>query len=463
MEGLDEYDAYLAYLCAGLGHVDRHQGLRDYCRGLTLEIPRKSVEPMAASLCPERTEAKHQTMHGFVAESAWSDADLRERVRQWVWPALVGDGDYYLIGDDTGQIKKGEHSVGVDRQYCGQVGKVENCQISVTLSVATEAGSLPVDQELYLPRPWAEDRVRRKKTGIPWQVKFRTKTTMAVAQVERALQKGMRPRAVLFDAGYGNDSELRDGLEALGLPYCVGIQSPTTVWAPGDEPAPLRPWNGRGRPATRRQPEPGGAKPVAVKILALNLAPAAWTPLTWREGANAPLSSRFAAVRVRCAHGPWQADRPPREEWLLIEWPPGVKEPTQYWLSTLDEATTLAELVRVAKLRWRIERDYREMKQHFGLSDYEGRNWRGFHHHWSLVIAVYGFVMAQRLRNPERGKKWGQAEAPVLSRLPSRGFRRANPAPCHRFHCHADPPAGSRHRSNPAPLPLLRPGQRGLF
>src|SRR5574338_899267 len=270
MEGLDEYDAYLAYLCEGLGHADRHQGLQDYCKGLTLDIPRKSVEPMAASLCPERTEAKHQTMHCFVAESAWSDAVLRERVRQWVWPDLVGDDDDYLIGDDTGQIKKGEHSVGVDRQYCGQVGKVENCQISVTLSAATEAGSVPVDQELYLPRQWAEDRARRKQAGIPWQVQFRTKTAIALAQVERAQQKGMHPQAVLFDAAYGNDSELRDGLHARGLPYCVGIQSPTTVWAPGDEPAPLRPWRGQGRPPTRRRPEPGGAQPVSVKALALS-------------------------------------------------------------------------------------------------------------------------------------------------------------------------------------------------
>ncbi|NYZ22874.1 IS701 family transposase, partial [Azospirillum oleiclasticum] len=260
----------------------------------------------------------------------------------------------------------------------------------------------PIAFRLYLPDVWAADAERRARAGIPGDVVFQTKPAIALDQIRAAVEAGVPPGVVLMDAGYGNDTDLRDGVSASGLTYVAGVQSSLTVWPPGVKPLSPKPWSGKGRPPKLLRRAPGHG-PVAVKALAESLAPGEWRPVTWREGTNAPLASRFAAVRVRPAHRDYWRNEPRAEEWLLIEWPESEEKPTRYWLSTLPEATPLDALVETAKLRWRIERDYLEVKQELGLGHYEGRGWRGFHHHATLCIAAYGFLIRERAAIPPSG------------------------------------------------------------
>ena len=399
-----ELDQYTAYLCEALGHADRHTGLTDYCRGLMLPIERKSVEPLAANLSPYHVCAKHQSLHHFVAKSGWSDKAVLRRVRDWVLPGMKTDGGLFWIVDDTGFPKKGKHSVGVARQYCGQLGKQDNCQVAVSLSVAGEAASVPVAYGLYLPEIWAGDAKRRREAGVPDNLKFATKPQISLAQIRQAKESGLTPGPVLADAGYGTDTSFREGLTELGLKYCVGVQPAVSVWAPGTAPLSPKP-RGKKGPLPKRLRRGPGHNPVSVKALAQGLAERTWEKIYWREGSNGKLVSRFAAVRVRPAHRDEQRRQPRAEEWLLIEWPKGEAEQAKYWLSTLPAGMRLKELVWTAKMRWRIERDYQELKQEFGLGHYEGRGWRGFHHHATLSIAAYGFLTGQRLRTGGVKKK----------------------------------------------------------
>src|SRR5215203_3680015 len=252
---------------------------------------------------------------------------------------------------------------------------------------------------LYLPQEWADDPVRRKTAGVPAEITFQTKPEIALDQLRAAVGAGLPRGVVLMDAGYGSDTQLRTDVTALGLSYIAGILSNTSVWAQGTAPLPPKPWSGRGRPPTLMRRD-GEHQPTSVKALALALEQAAWAEITWREGTADRLTSRFATVRVRAAHRDYWLSEPRPEEWLLIEWPEGEKEPTKYWLSTLPEDIGFARLVERAKLRWRIERDYQELKQELGLGHYEGRGWRGFHHHATLCIAAYGFLIAERVRIP---------------------------------------------------------------
>ena len=302
------------------------------------------------------------------------------------------------VVDDTGFPKKGRESVGVARQYCGQVGKQDNCRVAVSLSVTTEKASMPVAYRLYLPQSWIEDRQRRKKTGVPDSIQFQTKPEIALDQIRRARERGIPQGVVLADAGYGTDTGFRAELTKLQVTYVVGIQSTTTVWMPGDEPKPAPARKGNiGRPRKLLQRDAKN-QPVSVKELALSLPTEAWMKVTWRQGVKQKLHSRFTAMRVRPAHRDYWRSEPHPEEWLLIEWPAGESEPTKYWLSTLPADTALVELVHMGKHRWIIERDYQELKQELGLGHYEGRGWRGFHHHATLCIAAYGFLVAERNR-----------------------------------------------------------------
>ncbi len=392
------FAAYLDSLAQAAGHLDRAVPLESYCTGLLLPGERKSIEPMAARLAPDDVQRMHQSLHHFVANAPWSDEALLERVRHFVIPVMKRNGSVVAwIVDDTGFPKKGTHSVGVVRQYCGQVGKQENCRVAVSLSVATEQASLPIAWRLYLPEVWTKDRKRRKKAGIPKEISFATKPTIALQQIRKAVEEGVTPAPVLADAAYGNDSQFREGLTELRLPYIVGVQGPTTVWKPGEAPLSAKRWKGLGRPPKllRRDKH---HRPISVKQLAKSLAANAWKNTSWREGTKQRLHSRFAALRVRVAHRDyWRSERP-AEEWLLIEWPAGESEATKYWLSTLPAASKLVDLVKLAKHRWIIERDYEELKQELGLGHYEGRGWRGFHHHGTLCIAAYGFLIAERSR-----------------------------------------------------------------
>jgi SRSO17 transposase len=290
-----------------------------------------------------------------------------------------------------------ETAVGVARQYCGQVGKQDNCRVAVSLSVTTDSASMPVAYRLYLPEVWIKDDERRKKTGVPEEVQFQTKPDIALEQIRRALQRGVPQGVVLADAGYGNDTEFRLALTKMEMTYVMGVQSTVTVWKPGQEPKPARPYQGIGRPPKllRRDRK---HQPISAKDLALSLPSDSWKKVNWRQGVDKKLQSRFATVRVRPAHRDYWHAEPYPAEWLLIEWPVGESEPTKYWLSSLPLNLSLKQLVRLAKHRWIIERDYQELKQELGLGHYEGRGWRGFHHHATLCIAAYGFLVAERNR-----------------------------------------------------------------
>jgi SRSO17 transposase len=256
----------------------------------------------------------------FISQGGWSDEKVLGKVRETVLPEMVRHGpiEAWII-DDTGLPKQGKHSVGVARQYCGQLGKQDNCQVAVTLSLANHHASLPVAYRLYLPKEWAEDEERRCKAGVPDDITFKTKPEIALEQVHGAIEAGLPRGAVLMDAGYGASTELRASIAALELPYVAGILPNTGVWAAGGEPLPPKKWSGRGRPAKRTRRD-AGHQPTSVKNLALNLPSSAWRKITWREGAAAPLSSRFARVRVRVAHRDYTLTESWSEEWLLIEW-----------------------------------------------------------------------------------------------------------------------------------------------
>jgi len=414
------FGAYVERLTRALGHADRAAPFQAYCVGLMLPGRRKSVEPIAARIEPARVGAAHQSLHHFVAQAAWDDGAVLAAVRDLVLPAMQAQAPIRAwIIDDTGMPKKGRHSVGVGRQYCGQVGKRDNCQVAVALSVATDQASLPIAFRLYLPEAWASDPERRAKAGVPEEIAFQTKPQIALAQIRAALAADVPRGVVVMDAGYGADGELRAGLTDLGLAYVAGVQASVSVWPPGTSPLPPKPWSGRGRPPKliRRDAD---HKPVSARDLAKGLPAQAWQSVTWREGTKAALTSRFAAVRLRPAHRDDRCAQPWPEEWLLMEWPEGEKEPTKHWLSTLPETVAISELVDTAKLRWRLERDYQELKQELGLGHYEGRGWRGFHHHATLCLAAYGFLVQERAAIPPSGP---EGPALVTPRSLSQGPR----------------------------------------
>jgi SRSO17 transposase len=392
------FAAYLDRLAHAAGHLDRVAPLKSYCTGLLLPGERKSVEPMAARLCPDNVRQTHQSLHHVVAHAPWNDDDMLEAIRRYVVPAMQEQAPIMaLIVDDTGFLKKGTHSVGVARQYCGQVGKQENCRVAVSLSISTMKASLPIAWRLYLPELWTKDQERRKATGIPGKVGFQTKPEIALDQIRTAVERQIPSAPVLADAGYGNDTKFREGITESELLYVVGIHSSLSVWKPGQAPLPKRKWNGMGRP-TKLLGRDRRHQPVSARTLAMGLPASAWKNVVWREGTRKPLRSRFAALRVRPAHRDYWMSEPRPEEWLLIEWPSQETEPIKFWLSTLPSETKLRDLVCLAKHRWIIERDYEELKQELGLGHYEGRGWRGFHHHATLCIAAYGFLVAERSR-----------------------------------------------------------------
>src|SRR6266849_5176985 len=388
------FTRYVEGLVSVIGHADRAGPLQDYCLGLVMPWERKSVEPMAAITAPGRTAAQHQSLLHFVGEGGWCDDDVLGKVREMVLPQIERHGpiEAFII-DDTSFPKKGRHSVGVSHQYCGQLGKQANCQVAVTLSLANHGASLPVAYRLYLPKAWAEDDARRCKAKVPEDIAFKTKPEIALDQIRWAREVGLPGRMVLMDAGYGNDSKLRAGVTELGMAYVAGIQAQTLVWKPGVRPG-LPPKKGR-----RDAPNT-----TSVKELARSLKAKAWRTIKWREGTNELLSSRFARVRVHVASSHARSGKPAKE-WLLIEWPEGEAEPTKYSLSTLPASITFHDLVDAAKLRWRIERDYQELKQEVGLGHYEGRGWRGFHHHATMCIAAYGFLVSERETIPPSGPR----------------------------------------------------------
>jgi SRSO17 transposase len=459
------FGAYVAELASVLGHADRIRPFEDYCIGLLSAEGRKSVEPLAAVTAPERTAAQHQSLLHFVAQAPWSDQAMLRRVRDCVLPSITRDEPIQAwIIDDTGFPKKGSHSVGVARQYCGQLGKQDNCQVAVSLSVATHQGSLPVAYRLYLPKDWADDPVRRAIAGVPDDVCFQTKPEIALRQLRHVLADGVAPAPVLMDPAYGNDGKLRAGISGLRLTYVAGILPTTVVWRPGEAALPPAPRTGRGRPGTRLRRD-ATHQPVAAKTLALELAADGWQQIKWRDGSNTPLSSRFARWRVRPARDDAKRSEPASEEWLLIEWPEGASEPDHYWLSTLPADISLERMVDQAKLRWRIERDYLELKQEVGLGHYEGRGWRGFHHHATLCVAAYGFLISEKETIPPSGhpRTWRGTKSALPDGYRPRGSAAAAATPYAELNRHVAYPTRTDLGARSAAMSLLRtqPSEQG--
>jgi SRSO17 transposase len=436
LEHADRFAAYVNEVAQVIGHADRERPFRDYCAGLLATEGRRSVEPMAAVTEPGHASPQHQRLLHIVADSSWSDDRVLAKVRELVAPSMTQRGPIEVwIIDDTSFPKQGQHSVGVQRQYCGQLGKQANCQVAVTLSIANHHASLPIAYQLYLPREWADDKARRKKAHVPDAIRFKTKPKIAREQILAALKAGVPPGVLLMDAAYGNDSSLRQAITALGLTYVAAIQTTTKV-----------------RPVREDDPKPPR---VSVEALALSLPKRAWRTVAWREGTNVKLRSRFARVRVRVS--PIRGESRFAEETLLIEWPKGEAKPTKYWLATVDSDMPLRQLVDLAHMRWRIEHDYRDMKQEIGLGHYEGRGWKGFHHHGTLCIAAYGFLISERERIPPSGPR---SAAPIeKSPLPS-GYRpRGAPdpaaAPRPQLDCH-DPSGADRcDCKQTSPMPAM--------
>jgi SRSO17 transposase len=453
------FSAYVEGLVSVIGHWHRAKALRDYCVGLVMPGERKSVEPMAALTAPARVGAQHQSLLHFVGEGGWSDELILAKVREMVLPEIERHGPIRAwIIDDTSFPKQGRHSVGVARQYCGELGKRANCQVAVSLSIANHYASLPVAYRLYLPKEeWAADMARRHKAGVPAEVEFQTKVEIAQAQLRFACEAGLPRGVVLTDSFYGRSGAFRAEITALGLRYVAGIPSTITVKPPATEMIPAETWSALGLSAKRRRGD-GSPRVVSVQELAHALPKRAWRKITWREGTNTKLSSRFARLRVRVA----QRDEPLTdsgpEEWLLIERPEDEAEPTKYWLSTMPEDTTFRALVDIAKLRWRIERDYQDLKQEVGLGHFEGRGWRGFHHHATLCIAAYGFLVSERGTIPPSGP--GSSRRVAELAVPGSYRPRGSAAPAATSHSELDRnPAAADHcgdRQNPTEMSMLR-------
>ena len=430
---------------AALLHADRHQPAQWYLKGLMLPGDRKSVEPMAARVCPENVRSAHQSMHHLVADADWEDRAVLAAVAKQVAPQLLKkEPPCWWILDDTAHVKKGVHSVGVARQHCGRLGKMENCQIAVSLSLANTRGSVPLDYRLYLPREWTDDPARCRKADVPQEIEFRSKVQIAREQIEAALAANTPRGIVLADAWYGNETQFRDWLESQQLDYVLAVRANTSVWWGQHQPLPAP-----GDRLLKRFKRDARHQPISVLELARALPAKSWRKITWREGTNKLLSSRFARVRVRAAND----HRMRAEQWLLIEWPAADTEPVHYWLSTLPESTSFKALVANAMGRWMIERDYQELKSELGLSHYEGRNWRGFHHHATLCIAAYGFLMLERLRGKKNAAGFKQPSLPKDFRPRGAGSDAASQSVVDR---HRALPARARHRSRAAAVPVLR-------
>jgi SRSO17 transposase len=436
-DGADRFARYVKELTGAIGHVGRAAPLRDYCVGLLASEGRKSVEPMAAVTAPAEVSVQHQKLLHFVANAPWSDARVLTKVREMVVPEIERRGPIEVwIIDDTSFPKQGRHSVGVHHQYCGELGKQANCQVAVTLSIANHHASLPIAYRLYLPEKWAEDAARRKKAHVPEEIEFKTKPQIALEQTRAACAAGVPRGVVLMDASYGSHIALRTGISTLALSYVAGVMPTVKVRAVSK----------RGELGRR----------VSAKDLALSLPKGAWRTITWREGTNKRLRSRFARVRAHAS--PTRGRRGCPEETLLIEWPEGEAEPTKYWLSTLDKNISFRQLVDIAKMRWRIERDYQELKQEVGLGHYEGRGWPGFHHHATLCIAIYGFLISERETIPPSAPHSpGRLKTPAL---PDDYRPRGAPDPAAtarpQFDRHPASNIDRRNRESATTMPVLR-------
>ncbi|MCI0421388.1 MAG: IS701 family transposase [Acidobacteria bacterium] len=381
-------EQYLADLLEPVGRSERRHWGSLYVRGLLLDGERKSIEPMAERL----PDGNVQAMQQFVGQSPWEWEPVWERLARRMVAEIVSPSAWVI--DDTGFPKQGTHSVGVERQYSGTLGKTGNCQVAVSLHQVTDEADAVLGWRLYLPESWTEDEQRRDQAGIPAEVQFRKKWELALDLIDEARKWGLPDQIVLADTGYGDATAFREQLEARNLAYAVGVPSNLTVWRRPPRNLP-RKAKSRGRPA--RAWNYGEQQPISVKEAAQKAR--GWKKVRWREGSKGWLHSRFWATRVQPAHG-FQDGKPPgKEVWLLVEWPEDEDEPTKYFLCDLPANCSVRRMVKLVKMRWRIEQDYLQLKDELGLDHYEGRSWLGWHHHVTMVMLAHGFLSLETLRN----------------------------------------------------------------
>jgi SRSO17 transposase len=409
-----ELEEFIGKLTTDLGRPERREALRLYMTGLLLDGERKSIQPLAARLVDSdaEVEAMRQRLQQAVVVSGWDDDVVRSRLATLVqreMPELE-----VIVFDDTGFPKKGEYSVGVARQYSGTLGRTDNCQVATSVHVAGEKGSVCVGMQLYLPEEWTSDATRMRAAGVPETVEFKRKWEIALALLDRALRAGVQQPVALADAGYGDAVSFRDGLRDRKLQYIVGVTSTHLVWPPGASPRKPTRAAGAGRPPTRFvDPK---HEPISIEALARSLPRSAFRRVSWREGIRGRQSSKFACLRVRPAERHTKGRPPDEEHWLISEWPEGESSPSKFHLSSLPASTSAKELIRLMKLRWRVERDYQELKGEIGLDHFEGRTWRGFHHHATLCAAAHAFLALRRAlfppEHPELDARHGAAPSP---------------------------------------------------
>ena len=361
-----------------------------YLRGLIEQGQRKSLEPLVERL---GGEADYQRLQQFLADSPWDTGAVVRAVCERVAPRI--DVEAWVL-DDTGFPKDGRRSPGVKRQYSGTLGKIGNCQIGVSAHAVGERGTVPLGFALYLPQEWCEDAQRRKRAKVPDGIEFKTKPELGVELIERAAGWAVPAAPVLGDQAYGDNTELRERLDDAGREYVLAVGAATTVFAPETAFRVPEGSGERGRPKSRPRPD---RRPEAIEALIARLESERFKTVTFRDGPDGEsVTSRFCFLRVRAAN---RSDKrtpfPPREEWLIAEWPQGAERPTDYWLCNLPEDTVPERLARLARLRWKIELDYKQLKGELGLDHYEGRSWLGWHHHTALVTAAHGFLTLERL------------------------------------------------------------------
>jgi SRSO17 transposase len=383
--------AFVDGIVSGLPHVRQRENAGLYVRGLIEQGGRKSLQPTLFRL--EESSARYESMQQFLADSPWDPALVVRRCAERVAPEL--DVEAWVL-DDTGFPKDGKHSPGVKRQYSGTLGKIGNCQIGVSVHAVGRRGTTPLGWALYLPEEWCADPQRRAKAKIPAEVEFKTKPELGVELVERAAGWAIPTGPVLGDQAYGDNTALRERLNNAEREYVLAVGPVTKVFAPETVFTVPEPTGRRGRPESRPRPDRG---PESIGELIGRVASDQAQIVSFRDGPDAkPVTSRFVFVRIRAAHDrkkatPW----PPREEWLIAEWPPDRDNPTDYWISNLPVDSEPERLARLARLRWKIELDYKQLKGELGLDHYEGRSWIGWHHHTALVTVAHGFLTLERL------------------------------------------------------------------
>lgn len=439
-EGQQRLESYFDDLGDILGDVRRKASFSMYCMGLMLDGERKSMEPIAARLAstPDDTEHAHDHIQHMLANGKWSDRDVRRFAALKGVAALTSRAPAQSwIVDDTGFLKQGSHSVGVQRQYTGSAGKTANCQVAVSLTFATARDHLPIDFELYVPEVWTSDAERRAKAKIPTDVVFRTKLELALLMIDRAIEDGVPKGVVLEDSAYGDSSDFRYQLRARGLEYAVGVKPNTKVW--------------RIDSKLRRRGEP-----LTVRELAQQLGAKAFRRCTWKEGTNHSLHSRFARVRVVPFHDDGVDPAEREDVWLVVEWPASEAAPTKFTFATLPRKMPMQRLVRTLKERWRTERVYEDLKGELGLDHYEGRTYPGWNHHVSCVLACNAFIQSERLRAFPPSATWTR-------RSPTDRYKTR--APLRRFLHHGAARHRARHDALAASLPDLpsRPSPRAAI